>query len=418
MRKILMVSAAALAVALAMISDQASAKTELKVQYVQWMDGIFNKLQEAFEAAHPEYSLTFLNPYKGYDDGVQQVLRQSIAGQLPDITNQGLNRQRALVDRGLPVSLDAFIAKDPNWEADGLDGPPSKVGTYGGSVYGLAVGFAAPIAYYNMDLVRKAGWDTSKMPTDWNEMLELGRKISALGDDIGGLFVSAEEDWTFQSIVGGLGGRMMSEDEKSVAFDQPPAKEAFNIIHRMVSEAEMPATTFEGGMQSFYAGKLGVFMQSNSRLPGHVKNVGDRFELATGVFPRNDPNGLLAAGGNVTMMLTKDPEKQKAAWAFMRFVSSPQGATLVVRNSGYFPPNSKAVEDPDLLGKFYDENPLQKSIAGQIPYIGPWYAFPGENTLRISKAITDNLEALISQNVTPEQAMTTLAKDVEALIPK
>ena len=60
MRKILMVPAAALAVALAMISDQASAKTELKVQYVQWMDGIFNKLQEAFEAAHPEYSLTFL----------------------------------------------------------------------------------------------------------------------------------------------------------------------------------------------------------------------------------------------------------------------------------------------------------------------------------------------------------------------
>ena len=43
---------------------------------------------------------------------------------------------------------------------------------------------------------------------------------------------------------------------------------------------------------------------------------------------------------------------------------------------------------------------------------------PGENTLRISKAITDNLEALIGQSVTPEQAMMTLAKDVEALIPK
>ena len=396
----------------------ASAKTEIKVQYVQWMDGIFEKRKEAFEEAHLEYTLTFLNPYKGYDDGVQQVLRQSIGEQLPDITNQGPNRQRALVDRGLPVSLDPSIAKDANWKSDGLDGPPSNVGTFGGSVYGLAVGFAAPIAYYNMDLVRRAGWDTSKMPSNWNEIIELGRKIAALGDGIGGLFVSAEEDWTFQSIVGGLGGRMMSEDEKSVSFDDPPGNEAFQIIHRMVTESGMPPTTFEGGMQSFYAGKLGVFMQSNSRLPGHVKNVGDRFDLATGVFPRHDPTGLLAAGGNVTMMLTKDPEKQKGAWAFMRFVSSPQGATLVVRNSGYFPPNSKAVEGPNLLGKFYDENPLQKSIAGQIPYIGLWYAFPGKNTLKIYKAITDNPEALIVQQVTPEQAMTSLAKDVEALLPK
>ncbi|WP_204309830.1 type 2 periplasmic-binding domain-containing protein, partial [Klebsiella michiganensis] len=56
--------------------------------------------------------IAFINNTPNYEEGLQYVLRQALTGTLPDLSYQGLNRVRAVAERGLAADLGAFIARD------------------------------------------------------------------------------------------------------------------------------------------------------------------------------------------------------------------------------------------------------------------------------------------------------------------
>ena len=86
----------------------ATAQTEIVVQYA--IPDIFKEVHEEiakqFMAANPNIKVKFTQPTKEYEDATQQVLRNAVTGQLPDVTYQGLNRQRILADRNIAQPLD------------------------------------------------------------------------------------------------------------------------------------------------------------------------------------------------------------------------------------------------------------------------------------------------------------------------
>jgi multiple sugar transport system substrate-binding protein len=148
------------------------------------------------------------------------------------------------------------------------------------------------------------------------------------------------------------------------------------------------------------------------------KGVG-KFEVGTAVFPEVKPGcGRVPTGGNLAMMYTKDPKKQAAAWEFIKFVTSPIGQTYQAGNTGYMPTNELTANDPDLLGKFYDENPAHKTTLRQMEYVTGWYSFPGENALKITDVIRDHLQSVVNQSATPEAALQAMTEDVQRLLPK
>jgi hypothetical protein len=71
------------------------------------------------------------------------------------------------------------------------------------------------------------------------------------------------------------------------------------------------------------------------------------------------------------------PEKQQAAWKFMKFITDATGATIMVKGSGCMSPNSRQAEDPALLRAFYETHPNHMTALRQAPYMIAWYAFPG-----------------------------------------
>jgi multiple sugar transport system substrate-binding protein len=123
-------------------------------------------------------------------------------------------------------------------------------------------------------------------------------------------------------------------------------------------------------------------------------------------------------GGNVAMMLAKDPLKQKAAWKFIRFATSPRGQTLQVKHTGYMPSNFLAVKNPVLLGRYYGEHPLELTAIDQILLAKRWYAFPGPNALKITKVIKKHIRSVVTQEVDPDTALNKMVEEVEGLLPK
>ena len=417
-------SLAALA-ALAMLGgSQASAqdKITINVQYPLGFifDKVFAQLKTEFEKANPDISVNYLPAYKEYEDAAQTALRQAITKQLPDVSLQAINLQRLFVDRKIAVDITPFIAKEKDWAEQGFSPSMMALSTYAGKPYGLAFAASTPIIYINDDLVRKAGGDPEHFPTTWDEILALSTKITKLGNDDIGLFYSwaITGNWMWQALVFSHGGQMMSVDEKTVAFDKEAGKKSIELLGRMVREAGMPDLTPEASRAAFFAGKLGIWTESTSLLRVADEGVAGKFKWRTARFPVPGPDAKLPTGGAAAMMFATEPARQAAAWKYMKFITGPVGATLMVKGTGYMPPNSLPAKDPAMLKSYYEEKPNYLTSLSQQPFMTAWYAFPGENNLKIIQVIKDRLQTVVDKSAAPDAALAGMAADVTKLLPK
>jgi spermidine/putrescine-binding protein len=127
------------------------------------------------------------------------------------------------------------------------------------------------------------------------------------------------------------------------------------------------------------------------------RSMGD-FTLRTNEFPGLEaagPKGL-PAGGNAAMLVSdsEDPEVLDAAWKFLKFITSGEGAADVARTTGYMPPNQAANEI--ILKDFYAQNPNKATAVRQLPLLRDWQAYPGDNGLAATQVIYDALEGIVT----------------------
>jgi multiple sugar transport system substrate-binding protein len=294
-----------------------------------------------------------------------------------------------------------------------------SLGQVNGKQVGIGFALSTPIIYYNADLIRKAGATADQFPATWDGIFELARKAKASGSGVQGFHFDWDitGNWMWQALVFSNGGSMLSEDEKKVAFDGAPGKSAIQALSKMVKEGTMRDVAQATSRQDFVSGNLAIWSHSTSNLGGVMKEVGNRFEVRTARFPIQ-PGGRLPAGGNVAMMFAKDPAKQKAAWEYIKFATGPLGATIMVKATGYFPANLIPANDPGMLKPFYEQNPNYLTAVKQLPVLTGWYAFPGENGLKITDVIKDRLQTVVSKEAQPDAVLADMGKSVQALLPR
>jgi multiple sugar transport system substrate-binding protein len=380
---------------------------------------VHEKIARDFMAKYPQYKVVLRAPTPGYEEATQQALRQAVTNQLPDVSYQGLNRQRVFVDRGIAVDLTPFIRAEKQWAQMGYDKALLSLGEVNGKQAGIGFSLSTPIVYFNADLLRKAGVKPEQFPTTWDGIAEAARKSKAANPGTYSMHLDWEitGNWMWQALVFANGGTMLTADEKKVAFDGPAGKAAMQVLANAVKNGEMRDIATAAARQDFIAGNLAVFVSSTSSLGLVEKQVGGRFDLRTARMPV-EKNGRLPAGGNVAMMFAKDPARQKAAWEYIKFATGPLGATTMVQGTGYFPANTLPAADPALLKTFYEHKPNHLTAIGQLPLLTGWYAFPGENGLKITDVIKDHMQTVVSREAAPEQALAAMTRDVQALLPR
>jgi ABC-type glycerol-3-phosphate transport system substrate-binding protein len=217
-----------------------------------------------------------------------------------------------------------------------------------------------PIIYFNADLIAQI-WGRP-IPQQWDQMLAL---VDTLGKRVrpgvmGGYCQHPTGNWIYLSLVESLGGSMMSPDRSRIAFD------------------EMPGT---------------------ARIP-----------IA--------PNGHIPPSGVASILLARDPIRQSAAWKFMKFVSGPQGQIILGKSTGYFPANELVVQRADWLGAYYQARPLAQPVIESLPFTSRWRLFPGDNSAKIDAVIFDGVASVVTLKQTPDQALATMKRDAEALLPR
>jgi multiple sugar transport system substrate-binding protein len=213
----------------------------------------------------------------------------------------------------------------------------------------------------------------------------------------------------------------MQPSAKTVAFEKDPIfAKAVGMYRRMADEGGFVPIADQAARQQFIAGRMGLFIDSISRLNNFAGSIGERFRLGTSPHPIT-ANGRLPTGGNVAVITTaaeKNPAVLAAAWKWLKYSTGPYGTTQVIKKVGYTPVNVLALEDPALLKGYFDSRPLHKTAVDQIPLIREWFQFPGPNSLKIDDVIGQHLEAVIDKSKTPEAALVSLSGEVNRLLPR
>lgn len=381
-------------------------------------------LANEFMKKNPQIKIQFRAPSASYDEGHQVILRSAITNQLPDVYYAGYHllgeMARTLEKRGQINDLAPFLKAEPaNYASANFAPRMMSLSQVDGKQYGLAFNASSPIMYFNTDLVKRAGVDPKNMPDTWDGLIKLAAKIKTLGNDVSGVSYDVHawpDDWLFQGMIYQLGGKLVEPGVKKAGFNNDSGLQALKTMRRFVTEGGMQLVDWDQSRQAFGAGKTGILFSTPAHLKTVTDLVGGKFEWGTARFPiDNKAQGGVPTGGNAVVMLTKDAAKQKAAWEFIKYVTSPEAQKVVVEMTGYLPTNQRAM-GKDFLGPFYDQNPNFRTATTQIDRSLPWGGYPGGQSVRIWRAQRDVVASVMRGEKTPEQALPELVKATEALM--
>lgn len=388
---------------------------EFAYPYSHLFDVTYEAMMPGFKEAHPNIEVKFRATYESYEDGTNTILREAVAGNLPDVTMQGLNRQQILVDKGIAQSLEPFIANEADFEKDGYHQAMLSLSTFDGNVHGLPFSVSLPVGYYNMDVLRAGGIE--ELPQTWDDVIAACETMKANGIEnpiFWGWNITG--NWFVQALLWSQ-DKAIVEDGR-VTLDSPEALVALEQMQEIFTKCEMQNLEWKSALASFSAGEIGMMFWSTSALGAVERSQGD-FELVTGPFPGLDgtPMGL-PAGGNAAMLTSTsdDPKVREAAWTWLKYITSGQGAAEVAKTTGYMPPNKAANEI--ILADFYAQNPNKQTAVDQLPLLRDWLAYPGDNGLAITQVIYDGIERIVTGDATDmKELQQELMEEISDLMP-
>ncbi|MEO1067248.1 MAG: extracellular solute-binding protein [Pseudomonadota bacterium] len=391
---------------------------EFGYPYSHLFDVTYEKILPKFKEQHPDIEVKFRATYESYEDGTNTILREAVAGTLPDVTMQGLNRQAILVEKGIAKSLEPFIEKEGDFAKAGYHGAMLELGTFSDKVHGLPFSVSLPVGYYNMDLMAKAGITSQdQLPKTWDEVITVCENLRAAG-------VKNPIFWGW-NITGNwfLQALMWSQNKATVegtdfTLDSGEGLTALNTMHKIFRGCDMQNLEWKAALASFSAGEIGMMFWSTSAL-GAVERAKGDFALTTNEFPGigGAPQGL-PAGGNSAMLVSQsdDPKVLDASWKWLKFITSGEGAADVARTTGYMPPNKAANEI--ILSKFYKDNPNKETAVRQLPLLREWQAYPGDNGLAATQVIYDAIEGIVTgEHDDMQELQEELNEEVQDLLP-
>jgi multiple sugar transport system substrate-binding protein len=326
-----------------------------------------------------ECGITVEDQLQGSYDDIRDKMNAGIAtGDLPGLVVGYQNDQAfyALAD-GL-ADLNLYI-DDPTW---GLGDEKSDYfesflnqgvhPAFGGARLGFPPNRSMLMLFYNITWLKELGFDGSPPETP-DELREMAcAAAEANGDGTGGLIIdtgaSAFAGWTFA-----FGGDILNTDGTGYAYNNAGSIAAMEFIKGLQDDGCAYVFT-EGYPDPEFAARRAIFTTgSSSGLPYYesgVVTVGEELgrepdEWSAGALPHTTPDPVQNIYGGDVMIPATTPERQLAAWIFIKYYTSPEVQAAWVKASNYFPTRAATEE---FLGDYMSENPQWAEAVKLLPF--------------------------------------------------
>ncbi len=377
-------------------------------------DGTKQLISE-FEALHPNITIDGIGVPS--TDIMSRTQADFAAGNPPDVAQLIFNDLDFVVNNFNAAPMEDVVpAKEWAAHIEGFHPRGLALGQLNGKTYGMAYTFSTPVLYINTTILEEAGIDPTTVPATWDDVEKIALQIVKNTGKNGVSIYSPS--WVAEALVMSDSGRMLSEDRKTLMFGEKEGQDAMARLQEMVkSGAHIPAGV--DTLQAWTSGQLGMMLNTTAFL----KYTQDTFAktgqvLNIGKMPSyGDKPTVPVNSGSALYILSHDPAKQRAAWDFIKFVTSERGYTIITSKIGYLPLRPAIVNDPQYLGEWIKANPLYLPNLEQLDSLTPWVSFPGQNYRQIEQIITEAQTGVIFNAADPATLVDAQTR-AQALIPQ
>ena len=292
--------------------------TELTMWVRSATDDFSTRLVEEYNASHENQVTLTVIPNDNY---LQKVGTAAGAGALPDILAADVVYSPNYTSQNLYLDIsDRVAALD---YADDLAPSHLAAGSWEDKLYAVPHKLDSSVMYYNKDLFAAAGLDPEKPPTNFEEVLEYSRAITALGEGTYGFQLAGNCGgcgvYSLFPYAWAAGADVLSDDGLTADFDNDVFREIFTLYRTLWDEELVPSNnlTEDGStwQTAFIAGDIGI-LPHGSPIAGDLMKQAD-FEW--GVTSLMAPDGSATStfvGGDVAG-ITATSKNADAAWHFL-----------------------------------------------------------------------------------------------------
>jgi sn-glycerol 3-phosphate transport system substrate-binding protein len=408
------------------------AKGPVEVEFWHSMKGAnvtaLNKIVSDFNAAHQgkiEVKAVFQGDYDTTIAKYKASVQQKHTPELAQIYDIG---SRFMIDSKQTVPAYEFVAKDgyhPNLEPN-----IANYYTFNGKLQSMPFNSSMPLLYINTDLFRKAGLDPSKPPRNLDE---IAADAKALTKKSGGRvtqygFNAAIYGWYLEQLLATNGDQYCnaSNGRKALAdkvlYDSADGVKVAQWWSDLVKQgyASNTGRTTDAAQQAFKSGTVAMELESTGELRDFINSSKGKFTVAAAPFPRLTGDGAANGGtiiGGASLWIDgvghTDAEK-RASWEFVKYATSPAVQAEWHTGTGYFPVNSKAL-DEDVDKKWVAQYPQFQVAIDELHSTKPSTATAGcalGVMPQARKSAEDGLEKAITTSTPPQQAMSGAADGI------
>ncbi|MGP3562513.1 ABC transporter substrate-binding protein [Geobacillus sp. BK01] len=415
-------------------SEHAGQAAEGKTEVVFWhsMSGdlqtVLNDIVADFNQTHPEIEVKPV--FQGtYEEALTKWNAVAGTKDAPTIMQTFEVGTKHMIDSGKITPVQTWIEKDKydvsQWEKNIVN-----YYTVNGQIYSMPFNSSTPVLIYNKDAFREAGLDPEKPPLTYSELKEAAKKLTKKkGKETERYgFSILNYGWFFEEMVAVQGGLYVnnnngrSGDATKAVFNGEQGKRVFELIRDMYEDGTFynAGQNWDDMRAAFQAGKIAMYLDSSAGVKTLVNS--SPFDVGVSYLPVPDGverQGVVIGGASLWMMKGSSEEEQKAAWEFMKYLTTaPVQAEWHVR-TGYFAINPAAYEEPRVKEE-WEKYPQLKVTVDQLHETKPTPATQGaliavfpESRQHVVKAMERLYEGVDPQEAL-DQAATETSKALRA----
>lgn len=305
-------------------------------------------LVKAWNADNPDRAIKLVAiPDAQY---VQKFIQGVRSGDAPDIAVVDIANAQALVTEGLLTDVtDRVNGLD---YADQLAPGAIDIASTEGKIFGVPHQLDLSLLYYNTDLFEQAGLDSASPPTNYDEILDAARKITALGNDTYGFYFAGNcagcNAYGTLPWVWANGGDVLDESGTKATLDDPAVKTTFDLYQQMWDEGLIPASAKDDNgatwVTSFQSNKIGMLSLGSFGIGLYGAEGGPAFDVTPIVGEDGDTAAFL--GGDVAG-ISKGAKNAGTAWDFIEWSMSEDVQTDIVAKAGSLVVRSDVIDNPN-----------------------------------------------------------------------
>jgi len=386
-------------------SEQPTQITEIEIWH-RWSgahEKIFLEMVDAFNAGSKTTKIIATAIPGQYADLLSRATAQIAAGNEPPAL---IASGYYLFEYTVRTFGGADLTKIGGSEAAQVFGKfePALLGlaNYNGIQYGVPLAVSIQTLFYNADIFKAAGLDPEVAPKTWEEVNEFGKIIEAkTGKEA--LFISTPDSWYMSALLESNGAPMLANDR--AAFDSEEGIAVMKMWRQMYVDGLIPQISYAEAQRAFQAGQIAMFGISSMNYGAMGQTMGSALRVVEmpsfGTKPKHQP-----AGGAGLIVTARNKVDQKAAWEFVKFLTTPQAMDIWVK-TGY-------------VSVLKDHKPLtdsrQQAAYDQLPNAIAWTNWPGPRGLEAEGVLAEWRDRILSGQSSAEEGLKKAAAAINALI--